>query len=104
MAASVVVAVPVVAAAVARLAVVPAAPVVVVPAAPVVVVLAAPEALGPPEAEAADRVLPVSGVPVAVGEVRRGSAAAPTSVRTRSTSACWTAAFRSRTLVGCPSF
>lgn len=76
----------------------------VVPEAPVVAVGVALEASEVLEAEVADRVLPVWAAPVAVGEVRRGSAAAPTSVRTRSTSACWTAAFRSRTLVGCPSF
>ena len=83
----------VVAAAVPRSEVVPVAPVVVLRVAapvPVRVPVKAPLAL-------------VSGVPAAVREVRRGSAVAPASVRTRSAFACWTAAFRSRTLGEWPS-
>lgn len=76
----------------------------VAPEAPVVAVRGAPGALEAPEAEGADRVLPVWPAPVAVGAVRRGSAVALTSARTRSTFACWMVAFGSRTPGAWPSF
>ena len=75
------------------------APLEAVLAARVVEAPAAPELGGP-----AARVASVLAGPVAVLEVRPGSVEAPASVRTRSASGCWMAAFRSRTPGEWPSF
>lgn len=73
-----------------------AAAVALLEAVPVVAAPAAPEP--EPELEGpAARVASVPEGPVAVREVRPGSVVAPASVRTRSASGCWMAAFRSRT-------
>ena len=89
--AAVAAAVAAVAAAVALLEAVPGARVVEAPE---------PEGLEGPAA----RVASVPVDPVAVREVRPGSVVAPASVRTRSASGCWMAAFRSRTPGEWPSF
>lgn len=66
------------------------------------------EAVPAPEPEGlegpAARVASVLAGPVADREVRPGSVVAPASVRTRSASGCWMAAFRSRTPGEWPSF
>ncbi len=59
-----------------------------------------PEGLEVPVA----RVASVLAGPVAVREVRSGSVVAPASVRKRSASGCWMAAFRSRIPGEWPSF
>ena len=78
-----------------------AAAVALLEAVPVVAAPAAPEPEPEPEPEGlegpAARVASVPEGPVAVREVRPGSVVAPASVRTRSASGCWMAAFRSRT-------
>lgn len=68
-------------------------------AAAVAVLVEAPEPVGQ-----AARVALVSVGPVAARAVRPGSVVAPASVRTRSASRCWMAAFRSRTPGEWPSF
>ncbi len=83
-----------------------AAAVALLEAVPVVAAQAAPEPEPEPEGleGPAARVASVPAGPVAVREVRPGSVVAPASVRTRSASGCWMAAFRSRTPGEWPSF
>lgn len=73
----------------------------VVPEAPVAAVRVGAPALARRPVRAPRALVP--GGPEAVRADRPGSAVAPTSGRTHSAFACWTVAFRSRTLAGWPS-